>query len=332
MVDSNTLERSNSTIVCCYFGNVPSSHESHAPMLKPLPNPPSYSAYLNRRKFYWQARKRVQGAPLQAEMAILAQINKKLLGYDWVRKLGLPTVNYDSYPDMETALEMTHLDRFVVKPEGGHSSAGVYLLTRKSGGGYDCSMTGRSYADNAEIVSHFERARAAQVDNDKMTEKVIVEDLIEDSFGFDVPLDYKVYAFATGTPIVMQRYAPSHKPREQWAFEFYNPNGDPLGPIRLNTVGNRGNILQPPECLDDIFKMARQMVGTAQASFMRVDMYATPKGPVFGEFTPVPNNANEGFEPEFDALLGQMWDDSLTEIGIDYTRPLLARSTPQEPA
>ncbi len=39
--------------------------------------------------------------------------------------------------------------------------------------------------------------------------------------------------------------------------------------------------------------------------------------------TPVPNNANEGFVPEYDALLGQMWKDSLAELGMSYTRPLM---------
>lgn len=292
-------------------------------MLKPLPDPPSYKAYLTRRKYYWQARKRVKGAALQAEMSVLGCINNKLRGYDWVDRLGLPTVPHESYPDMEMALEMTDHDRFVVKPETGHSSAGVYLLTRRVQGGYDCSMTGRSYASDTELVRHFEHVRAAQWPNNKMSQKVIVEDLIEDSFGFDVPLDYKVYAFATGTPLVMQRYAPSRKPKDQWAFEFYNRQGDPVGSIRLNTAGNPDRLLRPPDCLEEIFAQARLMVATAQASFMRIDMYATLDGPVFGEFTPVPNNANEGFVPEYDIQLGQMWADSLNELGIDYTRPLM---------
>lgn len=297
-------------------------------MLKPLADPPTYDAYLNRRKFYWQARKRVQGAALNAEMAMLGRINNKLRGYDWVRAQGHPTLGYDGYPDMETALEMTHLDEFVVKPKIGHSSAGVYLLMRRAGGGYSCSMTGRDYASDAELIAHFERTRRSQGPDDALTEGVIVEDLVRDSFGFDVPLDYKVYAFATGIPLIMQRYAPSHLPKEKWLFEFYDVTGTPLGPVRLETSGNTGGTLRPPDCLDRIVSTARQLVAAAQVSFMRIDMYATPKGPVFGEFTPVPNNAQEGFVPEYDALMGHMWRDSLTELGIDYTPPLTPRSKP----
>lgn len=296
-------------------------------MLKPLADPPTYEAYLNRRKFYWQARKRVQGAALTDEMATLLQINNKLRGYDWVRALGQPTVGYDGYPDMETALEMTHLDEFVIKPKIGHSSAGVYLLTRTDGGGYSCAMTGRDYASDAELVAHFEATRAKRGPNDKLTPGVIVEERVRDSFGYDVPLDYKVYAFATGIPLIMQRYGPKHLPEDKWLFEFYDAKGTALGPVRLNTAGNTGGRLRPPECFDQIVSAARQMVAAAQVSFLRIDMYATPQGPVFGEFTPVPNNANEGFVPEYDALMGQMWRDSLTELGIDYTPPLRPRAT-----
>lgn len=297
-------------------------------MLKPLPDPPRYKNYLNRRKIYWQARTRTQGDALQGEMQMLLQINNKIRGTEWVRDLGLATVEYDTYPNIAQALEETTREKFVIKPEIGHSSTGVYLLTRDGKGGYDCSMTGQNFASDAALETCYDRLRAGQARGDRITERVIVEDLLEDSFGFDVPLDYKVYAFATGTPLVMQRYAPKRTPQSKWSFAFYDEAGRDLGPVRLRTAGNQGEQLKAPDCLDDIFAQARQLVKAAGVSFMRVDLYATPKGPVFGEFTPVPNNAKEEFIPEYDALLGQFWADSLKELGIDYTRPLKPRAKP----
>ena len=255
-----------------------------------------------------------------AEMKMLEQINRKISGYDWVRAQGVPTVDYTLHPDPETALEETTLDRFVLKPAGGHSSQGVYVLTRTPGGGYDCAMTGRHYANDAELAAHYEHKRELQTD--QMTRQVIVETLIEDSFGHAVPLDYKVYAFASGTPLIMQRHAPMHQPRHDWAFEFYDAEGRVLGPVRQRTPPNRDNMLRAPDCLGEIVEASARLVRAAGVSFVRVDMYATPQGPVFGEFTPVPNNAMESFEPEMDAVLGQAWTESLEALGLDYFAPL----------
>lgn len=295
-------------------------------MLRPLPKTPSYKAYLNRRRHYWQARRRAQGDALVAEMQMLGRINKKILGYEWVSQCGIATPGYAVLDDIATALREWNHERFVIKPLGGHSSRGVYLLTRDGKGGYDCTMTGRHYAGDADVVAHFNHVRMRQPVADRITEKVIVETLIQDSFGFDVPLDYKVYAFATAAPMVMQRYAPIHLPKEQWAFEFYSRDGIALGPIRLETAGNRDGILKAPDGLEAIFQAAEHLVAAARVSFVRIDMYDTPDGPVFGEFTPVPNNAQEGFVAGYDTLLGEIWRDSLAALGMDYTRELGPRA------
>ncbi len=64
--------------------------------------------------------------------------------------------------------------------------------------------------------------------------------------------------------------------------------------------------------------MARALAAEAQVSFVRIDLYSTPDGPVFGEFTPVPNNGQERFTSAYDRLLGDYWLRSLQALGISY--------------
>ena len=54
--------------------------------------------------------------------------------------------------------------------------------------------------------------------------------------------------------------------------------------------------------------MLRQvkMLGKKLGCFMRIDMYATDKGPVFGEFTPTPEGGH-GFTEWADRYLATYW-------------------------
>ena len=65
-------------------------------------------------------------------------------------------------------------------------------------------------------------------------------------------------------------------------------------------------VLPPrPACFDDMVRIVRD-VGGELGMFMRIDMYATPKGPVFGEFTAWPRGGSF-FTPEANEYLGRMW-------------------------
>ncbi len=279
---------------------------------------PGYNRLLKRRRFLWETRHRVSDPRVREELAMLARINNKLHCYDWVQERGHAIVPHDVHPSLADALRANRLDRFVLKPVGGHSSKGVYLLQRRPQGGYSCAMTGRDYASDTELIAH--HARILAKPSSHVSAEVILEAYVEDSQGYDVPLDYKVYAFACGTPIVMQRYAPVHLNKTGWGFEFYDENGQRLGPIRLGVSSGERWKMMPPSHLADMFQMARALVSDAQVSFVRIDLYSTPAGPVFGEFTPVPNNAEEGYTPAYDQILGDLWLRSLDVLGLHYHR------------
>lgn len=275
-----------------------------------------YSALLQRRLYLWSKRRTLRDPRRKQELETLAYINDKLKGYSWVADRGHAVVPHRGYPSIADALRDYGGERFVLKPIGGHSSQGVYLLQRRAKGGYSCAMTGRDYANDQELIAHY--VRKLRQPRASISQEVILEEYVEDSLGYDVPLDYKFYAFGLAVPIVMQRYAPLHVDKANWGFEFYDEEGNRLGPIRLNVSSGERRGMRPPDNLSETFRMARALAAEAQVSFVRIDLYSTPDGPVFGEFTPVPNNGQERFTSAYDRLLGDYWLRSLQALGISY--------------
>ena len=47
-------------------------------------------------------------------------------------------------------------------------------------------------------------------------------------------------------------------------------------------------------------------IGAALGMYMRIDMFATSRGAVFGEFTPTPHGGN-GYTEYADKYLGSFW-------------------------
>jgi hypothetical protein len=263
------------------------------------------------------AAERLPLGPLRTELIQLRRINTKTTATSFAKSAGFCTVDSTEHPSIESAMKAAATPRFVIKPSVGHSSAGVFLLERLPDGALRCAMTGQTYPSEAEIIARFHRERARNGRNIR-SGNVLLETYVEDSFGFEVPLDYKVYAFRTGAPIVMQRHAPRHLPKSAWAFAFYDRRGRDLGMIRNDTTTNPAIHLKPPENLDDLFAVAQSLVKAAGVSFMRVDLYSTPRDIVFGEFTPVPNLAKESFNSGYEEVLFRHWRDSLEELGISY--------------
>ncbi|MDR6267585.1 ATP-grasp fold amidoligase family protein [Roseobacter sp. N2S] len=280
---------------------------------------PTYSQLLKQRTQMWatEANKTRFDAATQAEFKQLIYINRKHQGYDFATKCGVPCVPHQIFDHIDAALAGPLPARFVIKPLGGHSSAGVYLIETRADGSLWCHMTNQAFDGPDGLAAEYKR-RLAKADKFKMSAEILREDYVADSLGFDVPLDYKVYGFYTGAVIVMQRYAPIHLPHDNWAFVIYDRNGTDLGLIRWNTDTNPKVKLSLPDNFDDLIKATDTLVQQARVSFVRTDLYSTPDGVVFGEFTPVPNAGKESFTPEYETILGRHWAESLDALGLSY--------------
>ena len=63
--------------------------------------------------------------------------------------------------------------------------------------------------------------------------------------------------------------------------------------------------LELPECFDEMVEAVKK-IGSTLGIYMRIDMYATAKGAVFGEFTPTPHGG-KGYSEWADKYLGSFW-------------------------
>jgi hypothetical protein len=73
-----------------------------------------------------------------------------------------------------------------------------------------------------------------------------------------------------------------------------------------NTQFHNTEPLVIPDCADELISTAK-LLGKSVGMFMRIDLYATTRGAVFGEFTPQPHGG-KGFTEWADEWLGSLWE------------------------
>lgn len=181
--------------------------------------------------------------------------------------------------------------RFVLKPVDGHSSRNVFAMQD------GVNLIGGQAMTRADIIR--------QVGADSTT-AFLVEELLQDwSGGTGLPMDFKFHCF--GHDVVLLHVVERHSAidsnlNRHW---FLTPDFEPLGFPVLRRVGRFPGLPPKPPIYPELLDMARAIAGGLNA-FVRVDLYATPRGPVFGELTPFPHGGT-GFTPRANAFLGGFW-------------------------
>lgn len=217
----------------------------------------------------------------------------KLAGCDYVRSLGYGVPEtYGVFPSLAD-VPLGDLPACVVlKPQSGHSGRGVFVIRD----GID-SFTGMRVTRDWMLREAGDNAARAY----------IAEELLVNFDGrAGAPLDYKFYCFgsriAFSAIIERNTVTGSDDLNKFW---FRTPEWKPL-PLRFMWAHRheRGDPPKPP-FLDELSAMASDLAGRFDL-FVRVDLYATTRGPVFGEFTHFPAM---GFSttPLADLWLGSLW-------------------------
>lgn len=173
--------------------------------------------------------------------------------------------------------------RVVVKPTRGSYSRGVRLID----GGHD-HMAGRPL----DVPSLLAAARA---------EPFLAEAFVPCPDGaYRVPVDYKVFAFG-GRVAAVQAI---DRTRQMTA--WFDPGWAPRPPVSRSKLmlGQPGWFPRPGDLAGML--AAAAAVGRRAGSFVRVDLYDSPAGPVFGETAVVPNGG-AGVQPDADREFGGLW-------------------------
>jgi hypothetical protein len=131
---------------------------------------------------------------------------------------------------------------------------------------------------------------------------ILVEEFLKTETGdHALPIEYRCYTFGStvGGIQVVQRTGRKAQHR------FYTPAWEPFEDP-MNTHSPQADPIDPPRCLDELVTCAKRL-GTAYGTFVRVDLYATDTGCVFGEFSSTPANGQH-FTAFAEEYFGKLWD------------------------
>jgi hypothetical protein len=290
---------------------------------EPHGRPPSYVYKLHESK-----RRRHMMALLGHRQRVWA-FNDKLAGYQLATSLGVsvPEV-YHRSTNLED-LDWDGLpDRFVIKAHNGTNNRGVFLLVRQGPDQYrDLMQAGPR--TRSQVMAEYR----AFIDDGKVSETFAVEellapraDLIETT---DIPDDLKIYCFYDQPFAIMQRRTFGDPNRRNWKFRFWTEAWVDLGPVKYPERIDPD--LQPPAGGDAVLDAASVIGRHLALPFVRLDLYDTDRGPVFGEVSPHPGPP-EKWEPAADEMLGRAWEIAEARLLADRILPTERLRSDAEPS
>ena len=221
-------------------------------------------------------------------------LSEKINGENFVAERGIkPVPKYfitDSYEDPRF---QDLPERYVIKTSEGYSANQVFPI--KDGKNVftdeDTSV--------GEIMNKLRNDSFVQNQN----HKIIVEELVEDEFGYKIPLDYKFFMFGGEIASILVIDRPSAMKKEHTQC-FYDENWNQI-PIDIRPTLREEDKFHKPKFFKEMCAAARKL-GNDLGIFMRIDFYTTKDGFYFGEFTPTPDGG-KGYSEEGNRYLGTFW-------------------------
>ena len=205
----------------------------------------------------------------------------KLYTYSYVKRLGVQTPKVLWVGDVENLPPFEgYPNDIVIKANSMSNTFGVYPL-----------RNGRCVFDGYKYTPQQIKNRIYDVPfvtSNKIP--TIIEEFIRSKHDEQIPRDYKFYC---DRGKIMMVHVACRKTRNgnddihHYLDEYFNPLED--------KVVERHNFIPiapaKPSCWDrmvtDVCKISKDL-----GCFMRIDMYASTRGPVFGELTPTPNGGD----------------------------------------
>jgi len=162
---------------------------------------------------------------------------------------------------------------YVIRPITGHSSKLVFVMDN---GVNLFDKKKYSFEDIAKALK--------QAIQEKPGLEFLFEEFIQNERGeYAIPNDYKFLCF--NGEIACVHVITRLSPKKGFS-NFYDENWNKLKKMHVAYPVKEDE--QPPACYPEMLKLAKK-ISKEYKIFVRLDFYATPKGPVFGEFTPTPS-------------------------------------------
>lgn len=178
-------------------------------------------------------------------------------------------------------------ERVVIKPAVATNSDGVMLLDG------DTDLMSGKRVDRSDLPALYSEHG-----------RLIVEELLSDyDSRFPIPRDFKI--FAAGGRVHVVQVIDRNGPPKRVCHSFYDRKWKRV-PDRFKTNLTESPDIAKPPFHKDLIRAAERISRDIDV-FMRLDFYMTPRGPVFGEFTPTPADG-WNFTPYADKLLCELLD------------------------
>jgi hypothetical protein len=223
-------------------------------------------------------------------------ISGKIQGTNYVKELGYNVPkNYHIGTTLESLPNFEELsEKFVIKPAKGYSSKNVFVMNN------GVNLLDGKVWTRQEVID-----KLANSPQEKNVE-VIVEEFLLPWDGSDrIPYDYKFYMFGSTIAychIIERRDGENTLLNRNW---YVDIDFLPIDNQIMVELLPEENLTTKPDCWNELVTTAKYLAGSINR-FTRVDLYATDRGVVFGEFTPTPHGGR-GFTKWGDMWLGDLW-------------------------
>jgi hypothetical protein len=227
--------------------------------------------------------------------------NDKGSGGALARRLGLVTPAVLAPPGPLAQLEPPAA-RCVIKPVEGSSARGVAALVATEGGRWldllDLEAGARPWAT-------IQRELEGLVATGRISEEFLAEELVAGPTPLSLPYDWKLLCVGGEVVLAYGRHGRSRRGPRDARFRYFSPDWEDLGAI--HKPRQIDPTIPRPHDPAGLVSAAEAIARALPTPFIRVDLYDTPEGVVFGELTPQPGNAL-WFGRELDRAIGEVWD------------------------
>lgn len=267
-------------------------------------------------KFLSLIRSRFEGK----DDTVFWELDDKFKAYNFVEKHNVKHPKIIAVLEDINDLKNINLpNKFVVKISPAHSTIGVMLLTKMSSKKYFDHISLNQF-DLDSIIDTQKRIaekRAVKLDS-KTNVYWLIEELLDNILPTRlIPFDYKFYCFHGQPKIIIQtdrNTTPSHTVIFDGTFvpliygkDYYLDHSRLLPGIPIVPI-------HPIEML----KIASRLSKATNDKFVRIDLYDTPKGVYFGEFTFAPGGPDTGMIKFSDEIFAHL-DHCLNDKKAVYT-------------
>jgi hypothetical protein len=249
---------------------------------------PTFSEQLANRRERWEKGARPNFGPIYGKLGGRKFMEEN--GCNVPDLLGL-------YSSIEEVPEFSDLpSSFVLKLSRGDGAKNVFVMSN----GINL-LDGNQYTREAMVQAIKNSKEGRHYEG-----KYMVEELLVNWDGREgIPYDYKFWMFGESIAfihVIERNSAVNTKSNRHW---YLKEDWSNLGFKVVTFQQPQTAPLPKPDCHDELFHVVRK-TGRKLNMFMRIDMYATTKGAVFGEFTPIPHGG-KGYTKRADRWLGGFW-------------------------